>query len=345
MKIKVAEENSRLAYSVKINDVLYQYEGEGKTSADILRGLADKITSESKEFDSALDEENLLLVIEGMDVSANNVLTLSENLTTETVTTILRFGTEETGDIFIPSGVITEIKNADAGLKSVVNLCEYIAGRKEQTDVEFRQSYIDKIFNRSSMMLDSIKSAILENVQGVKSVSVYENATNAIVDDRPPHSIEVVVDGGDHTEIAKQILKNKAGGISTFGSIEVELPGINEESIVIRFNKPESVYVWMTLEVFVKQGETLPSNYADLLKETIIEHVDALGAGQDVISMELIAKLSAICTGISYVDIKMCSSSATEKPSESAFVERSIYISERKRAYINEDMIEVGVAQ
>ena len=42
---------------------------------------------------------------------------------------------------------------ADAGLLSVVNLCTHIAGRNEETDTEFRQSYADKIFNRSSMML------------------------------------------------------------------------------------------------------------------------------------------------------------------------------------------------
>ena len=78
----------------------------------------------------------------------------------------MTFGTVNTGDILLPDGVITQIVKADAGLLEVVNMCGYIAGRDEETDVEFRQSYADKIFNRSSMMLESIRSAILNNVQG-----------------------------------------------------------------------------------------------------------------------------------------------------------------------------------
>ena len=112
--------------------------------------------------------------IEAKDITSTNVLVLSENLTTDTVTTIITFGTVDTGDILLPEGVITNIVKADAGLLSVVNLCTYIAGRDEETDTEFRQSYADKIFNRSSMMLESIRSAILNNVQGVTSVAPYE---------------------------------------------------------------------------------------------------------------------------------------------------------------------------
>ena len=164
-------------------------------------------------------------------------MVLSENLTTDTVTTILTFGTVDTGDILIPEGVITNIVKADAGLLSVVNLCTYIAGRDEETDAEFRQSYADKIFNRSSMMLESIRSAILNNVQGVASVAPYENPSHEWDEfGRPPHSIEIVVDGGDSTEIAQQILEKKAGGINTFGDTSVVLTGAYDEDITIRFS-------------------------------------------------------------------------------------------------------------
>lgn len=142
----------------------------------MLKGIAAAITDE--KFTASVDETNEFLNIEAADIASNNVLILSENLTTETVTSIITFGTEENGDILIPGRVITNIVNADAGLLAVENLCGYIAGRDEETDVEFRQSYVDKIFNRSSNMLESIRSAILLNVQGVRSVAPYENATH-----------------------------------------------------------------------------------------------------------------------------------------------------------------------
>ena len=87
----------------------------------ILKGLAAAIKDE--DFTATVDEENELLRIEAKDITSTNVLVLSENLTTDAVTTIITFGTVDTGDILLPEGVITNIVKADAGLLSVVNIC------------------------------------------------------------------------------------------------------------------------------------------------------------------------------------------------------------------------------
>ena len=209
--IKISSLGTGDVYTVAINGAVYSYTPTDPGTAAILKGMAAAIKDE--DFTVTVDEENELLRIEAKDITSTNILVLSENLTTDTVTTIITFGTVNTGDILLPEGVITNIVKADAGLLSVVNLCAYIAGRDEETDTEFRQSYADKIFNRSSMMLESIRSAILNNVQGVTSVAPYENPTHEWDEyGRPPHSIEIVVDGGDSTEIAQQILQKKAGG-------------------------------------------------------------------------------------------------------------------------------------
>ena len=100
---------------------------------------------------------------------------------------------------------------------------------------------------------------------------------------RPPHSIEVVVDGGDETEIAKQILNKKAGGISTFGSVEKTLPGLYGEEITIRFNRPTYVKVWFRVGVTLSKSTNQPTNYVELIKEQILEKMNALEAGRDVI--------------------------------------------------------------
>ena len=174
--IKIASLGANDVYTVALNGAVFSYASKAADATEILKGLVAAIKDE--DFTVSLDEENELLKIEAADITSTNVLVLSENLTTDTVTTIIQFGTVETGDILVPEGVITNIVKADAGLLSVVNLCTYIAGRDEETDAEFRQSYADKIFNRSSMMLESIRSAILNNVQGVTSVAPYENASH-----------------------------------------------------------------------------------------------------------------------------------------------------------------------
>ena len=339
--IKVAALGAGDVYTVAINGAVYSFSPKELDAVSILNGLADAIKDD--DFAESVDEENELLHIEAKDVTSTNVLVLSENLTTDTVTSIITFGTVETGDILLPDGVITNIVKADAGLLSVVNRCSYIAGRQEETDAELRQSYADKIFNRSSMMLESIKSAILQNVQGVTSVVPYENPSHEWDEyGRPPHSIEIVVDGGDSTEIAKQILEKKAGGINTFGDVEVVLPGAYDEDITIRFNRPTVIYTWFHLGITLHRNEAIPPNYVDLLREVVLENMNALNAGEDVVPQEFVSELYKACSGISYIDVKLfATSDSGQEPTE--YPDRSVYITARQRAYTSEDMIEVEI--
>lgn len=339
--IKVAALGAGDVYTVAINGAVYSFSPKELDAVSILNGLADVIKDD--DFTESVDEENELLHIEAKDVTSTNVLVLSENLTTDTVTSIITFGTVETGDILLPDGVITNIVKADAGLLSVVNRCSYIAGRQEETDAELRQSYADKIFNRSSMMLESIKSAILQNVQGVTSVAPYENPSHEWDEyGRPPHSIEIVVDGGDSTEIAKQILEKKAGGINTFGDVEVVLPGAYDEDITIRFNRPTVIYTWFHLGITLHRNEAIPPNYVDLLREVVLENMNALNAGEDVVPQEFVSELYKACSGISYIDVKLfATSDSGQEPTE--YPDRSVYITARQRAYTSEDMIEVEI--
>lgn len=338
--IKVVAAVADAVYTVMIDNDSYLSMSTEVDELKILQGLQGAI-SKNPNFVATLDEENALLTIESAVKDTSHAMVLSENLTTDTVTSILTFGTTETGDILVPEGVITGIVKADAGLLSVVNLCGYVPGNKEETDPEFRQSYTDKIFGRSSMMLESIRSAILNNVQGVKNVAPYENATDEVdAQGRPPHSIEIVVDGGDNTQIAQQILANKAGGIATYGDTLVTLPGVYDEDIPIRFNRPKPVFVWLQLCVFKKRNEDLPANYAELLKEAVLENIGSLKAGDDVVPQEFMSDLYKACPGISYIDIGIFQTlDEGEMPDE--YAERSVYIAARQRAYIEEKMIEV----
>lgn len=317
--------------SVVLNGELY--------SANTLEELAEAITTEDFEVSCAEGK----LTVESVDTAGSNVMVLSENLTTETVGSVVTFATEEYGDIVIPNGVITKIVKTVAGLTAVENVGSYIAGRLTETDDEFRQSYVDKIYNRSSNMLESIKSAILQNVQGVRTVAPYENDTNEYDDmGRPPHSIEIVVDGGNASEIAQQILNTKAGGISTFGDVETPLRGIHGEEIVVRFNRPSYVYVWFQVGVTLNRSTNPPTNYADLIKETILKCMEEVEAGSDVVPQRFTEALYKTVSGIDYFDIRLYS---TKDASESVidYPERSISITARERAVTSESRIGVVI--
>lgn len=329
--VVLAAENPTSVLSMALNGELY--------SANDLQGLADAVTDEA--FVVSCEEDKL--IVEAVDTASSNTMVLSENLTTETVASVITFATVDYGDIVIPNGVITKIVKTVAGLQAVENVGSYIAGRLTETDVEMRQSYIDKIYSRSSAMLESIKSAILENVQGVLSVAPYENDTNETDSmGRPPHSVEIVVDGGNATEIAQQILNTKAGGISTYGDVETVLHGVYGEDITIRFNRPAYVYVWFQVGVTLSANTNPPTNYADLIKETILECMEEVQAGSDVVPQKFTTALYKNVSGIDYFDIRLY---ATKDPAESVrdYPERSVSITARERAVTSESRIGVVI--
>lgn len=305
-----------------------------KGSSEALEALGTAITD--KDFHVTVINDTI--VIEAVDETSSNTLVLSENLTTASVSSIVTFETVDAGDIFIPNGVITKIVKAVPGLNAVSNVGSYIAGQLAESDIEFRKSYTNKIYNRSSAMLESIRSAILKNVQGVVSVAPYENCTNEVDSaGRWPHSIEVVVEGGDATEIAQQILNTKAGGINTFGSVEATLHGVYGEDIVIRFNRPTYVKVWFRVGVTLSPNINPPANYAELIKEQILEKMAGLEAGENVIPQKFNLQVS----GIDYIDVWLYATPNDGDMPGGSYNQRSVSISARERAVTDENRIEV----
>lgn len=339
--VSVASVADDRGYSVALNNQLYTYtSGTDATALDILRGLAEAIDDDN--FQATVDEANGAVKIEANDIQSSNSLVLTENLTTASVTSILNFASEEYGEVVLPDRTITVIVRSVPGFLSCTNLCGYIAGRFREKDVEFRKSYANKIFNRSSRMLASIESAILSNVQGIQSVKAYENDTNVVdADGRWPHSIEVVVEGGSNTEIASQILNVKAGGINTFGGIEVEIPGEEGENITVRFNRPEYVYCWFKVNITISQSQSLPANYAELVKEVVSDRVTALTSGEDVTPQRYIAGIYAAVPGIDYIEILVHANTDGNATPPPTFTDRSVAISARQLAVTSNQRIEV----
>ena len=320
--------------NIVLNGTLY--------TADTLEKLAESINND----DFSAEVKEGVLEIKANDEVGVNTLVLSENLTTQTIGSVISFATEEYGDIVIPNGVVTKILKSVTGLQSVVNVGSYIAGRLNETDVELRKSHLDKIYNHSSRMTESIRSAILDKVQGVSTCEVYENDTN-VTDDmgRPPHSIEVVVEGGDKREIAQQIFDTKAGGISTYcvegeNGVTVAVKGDYDEDIDIRFNRPAKVYVHFKVGITLNGKVNPPSNYVELIKETLLSCMEDIEAGDDVVPQKFISDLYSNVFGIDYFDILMY---ATQDPTESDVdcKDRVITISPRERAVTSENRIGV----
>ncbi len=342
LSVEVAVVERQATYSVSINGSQYSYLNVDGNSNDILRGLANAI--EDEEYLVKFDEEKRVLHIEDKTKSRRNHVLLSDNLTTSSVTVIANFFTEEYGKIMLPPGIVTKMINNISGFTSVANYLSPVYGRLQETDIELRQSYIAKSALRSNTMIDSIIAELLNNVPDVETASGYENMRDT-VDERglPPHSIEIVVEGGDNNEIASAILRRKAGGIQTFGKITVDVPGKYGDPIPIRFNRPEYLYTWMKVVLHGINGR-VPTNYSALVANSIREYGKNMVAGDSLLTQLLIEGIYDTVAGIVYVEILTAySSDKGYIPDESDYKQVNILVSSRQKVLIDETRIEVSL--
>ena len=346
-KVKVVSTQPGEAYTVALNGTLYSYTCKVKDGPEaILGGLRDLILADEAEaFTASVDSENVLLVIEAADVESENSMLLTDNLTTESVTAIISFASEEPGEVPLPNGAITKIVTAPTGFLSCTNLCGYVAGRLLETDVELRQSYVDKIFSRSSRMTDSIRSAILANCAGVTAAQVYENRTNETDSEgRPPHSVEAVVDGGSNSDIAEQILATVSAGITTYGSVSVDVPGEDDDMIEVCFNRPTYIYCWFKVTLTISKASLVPANYAELVETAIVDAMSQVENGEDVVpQQQFLPAIYEQVPGISYIDVSIYTTTSASEGQPSSYPLRSVEITNRQRAMTSSTRIEVAL--
>ena len=346
-KVKVVSTQPGEAYTVALNGTLYSYTCKAQDGPEaILGGLRDLILADEAEaFTASVDSENVLLIIEAADVESENSMLLTDNLTTESVTAIISFASEEPGEVSLPNGAITKIVTAPTGFLSCTNLCGYVAGRLLETDVELRQSYVDKIFSRSSRMTDSIRSAILANCAGVTAAQVYENRTNETDrEGRPPHSVEAVVDGGSNSDIAEQILATVSAGITTYGSVVVDVPGEDDDMIEVCFNRPTYIYCWFKVTLTISKASAVPANYAELVETAIVDAMSQVENGEDVVpQQQFLPAIYEQVPGISYIDVAIYTTTSASEGQPSSYPLRSVEITNRQRAMTSSTRIEVAL--
>lgn len=327
-------------YQIQLNDKMYSVTA---TSTDTKETILKDLVTELKAatgFTASYDEAEEALTLTDETMTRDNEVLLSSNLTTVTVTGCVSYLTDDYGEIHLPNGSITEIVSNVTGLKSVVNLVDPDMGRTQETDEELRLSYIQKRYNSASSQAEAIESYVLDEVSDTKAVRVYENPSDETDSyGRPPHSVEVIVDGGNDDEIAKAILKKKAGGIYTYGSERQTVLGTYGDLIDIGFNRPEKIYVWIKVEI--TQGSvSIDPEYADIIKDILIDTY-SLTIGDSFLSQNYIAPIYEALPGIKYCDIKVAT--GTESAKQTSYTAGNVDVSERQVVDLSTARIEVNL--
>lgn len=180
------------------------------------------------------------------------------------------------GAITAPAGSINKIATPTLGWQSVTNLTAATPGAPVESDAILRRRQTVSTALPALSVLDSIVAAVA-NLEGVRRYAAYENDDNVIdANGLPPHSISLVVEGGDVQEIGATIANKKTPGTGTYGTTAVTV--VDPKGIPNTVNYFELAEVTIKVEIditalvgyVVTTGDALVDAVAAMLSESAI---------------------------------------------------------------------------
>lgn len=290
-----------------------------------------------------LSDKTLILNNNVLTISANNkrnaMAVSAHGFTIKNVSSTANFICDTYGDIDPGIGNITTIINAISGWQSVNNELPAVVGRHDETDTELRQRWSKSVYKKASAMVEAIQANVYENVAGVTACAVYENTSDVEdADGRPPHSVEVVAEGGLEDEIAKEIFTYKAAGIDTFGTVTKNVLDAVGVSHIINFNRPLKVPIWLKAVVTKNNESAWAENTLNEVKDLLLTAGNAYKVGEDVILQRFLGNIYTNTTGIGFIQL-----TATEGETPGTYTDRNITITPRQVATFDISRIEVSI--
>jgi uncharacterized phage protein gp47/JayE len=265
--------------------------GGSDDSSDILNGLATQITSNSANYSGEVLSSTLWFSREDefQLVSYSSTSNLA-------ITKVGKIGTvqaNEVGAIQVTANTLINISNSISGWDSVTNPTDGSEGGETETDTELRQRFFTSRNATAQNTTDAIYSNLLA-IDGVLSALVRENTTDTVNGDGLlPHSINVVIRGGNSSEIAEVIWTNKAGGIALNGSTEVDITDSQGNIQTIKFDRPTNIPIFISMTI--TDDGTFADDGEQQIKDAISTYFDSnYGVGDDIIYSRLYTPINTI---------------------------------------------------
>ena len=287
----------RITYNVlngTTQNVDFTSDGDA-TSSEILSGLQAVIAGSHPLLTSSVVGSTL--VVDNTDVFQTITFSTSANITISKVRKVGTVVCTENGENQQEANTITTIVTPVLGLDSTTNPVAASAGRLAETDEELRIRFRNTKLERSSNILDSLYSTLL-NIDGVDEVKIYENDTS-ITDSNGVlgHSFLPVVLGGSSQIIAETIWENKPVGILSQGDTTIPIIDGQGFSHNISFKRPDPVTIYVELDISLDTEATtpFPGDGVDQIKSQIISYALLnIGVGKDVVYSRLFTPINSV---------------------------------------------------
>ena len=197
---------------------------------------------------------------------------------------IAKFNNIAINDFVAKANTITQIVTNVDGVERVNNNSNAIPAIFRETDAE--------LFNRclyfGSTATNSSFRSILANVAQVKGVNRIAGAENVANQNKiingvelTPHSICIVVDGGEAQEIAEAIQKSRATGCDMVGDIEIPLY-IDKQKYIYRFYRPKMVAIKAKITVSQSNSGLIRADFEKITKEALANFINNLDIAKTI---------------------------------------------------------------
>lgn len=181
------------------------------------------------------------------------------------------------GAVQAQASTVNTIFTPTRGWQSVNNTAAATPGTGLESDAALRTRQSESTANPSVTVFDGTIGGVA-NLAGVTAVVGYENDTNATDGNSlPPHSIEIVVQGGDDMAICQEIALHKTPGTQTVGNTQETVFDSRGMPLIIYFQRPIDVVI--TVVLTISTNSAWSTDYEDLITQSLADTINAIGIG------------------------------------------------------------------
>lgn len=204
----------------------------------------------------------------------------------------VQFNAQAGGPKNANAGTLATIETPVAGWASVFNVeDQFYLGTNLESDASFRVRREQELRAIGNAASDAIRQAVLA-VTGVYGCHVFENYTDTTDGDGlPPHSVEVVVQGGDDTAVREAVFASVAAGVQTYGTtsgVFIDSQGVEH---TVKFSRPTDMPIYVTINATV-DPVLFPVDGANQIGAALLAYgVTYYTNGSDVVSAALLAQV------------------------------------------------------
>lgn len=185
-----------------------------------------------------------------------------------------------------PTQSLLALTPSYTGYSGIINWQALSSGTEVQTDAEYRLAYQASDNTSLANTEDSIRTAVL-NLEGTTACVVWTNTTSNYIYDRfdeivcLPYTYNVVVEGGDDSEIAATILSKMPIGVPQYGTTSVVVG-----TSTVFFTKASKFPIAVKIKYQTKDNTALTEAQKESLRNLYIDLTDSLYIGDEIIATQ-----------------------------------------------------------